>query len=81
VAPRHEVPRRGRSDEDDLAAGRPIDFEVHYFNETSLSNDCYDERALDRFGYVPLDAMHVQVYLTYGHRGEEPPVLLDIPGP
>lgn len=68
-------------DEEDLRAGRAIDFERHFFNETSLSNDYYRERALDHWGYVPLEEMHAQVYLTYGHRGETAPAPADIPAP
>ena len=68
-------------DEEDMAAGRDIDFDRHFFNETSLSNDFYHERALDHWGYIPGEYHHAQVYLTYGHRGEEPPALVDIPAP
>ncbi len=68
-------------DEEDMAAGRPMDFERHYFNETSLSNDYYHERALDHWGYIPGEEHHAQVYLTYGHRGETPPALADVPAP
>lgn len=64
-----------------LAAGKPIDFDSQYFNETALSNDYYDERALDHFGYVEGAEMHAQVYLTYGHRGENPPAPLTVPAP
>jgi len=60
-------------DEQDLADGRPMDFDRHYFNETSLSNDYYRERALDHWGTIPGAEAYAQVYLTYGHRGEEPP--------
>jgi len=63
----------------DLRAGRPIDFDKNYFNETSLSNDYYRERALDRFGWVPLADMYANIYFVYGARGEEPPALTDIP--
>ena len=68
-------------DEQMMREGKPIDFDVHYFNETSLSNDFYRERALDRFGWVPMEHMHANVYLTYGARGEEPPALVDVPPP
>ena len=68
-------------DEADMAAGRDIDFDRHFFNETSLSNDYYHERALDHWGYVPGEYHHAQVYLTYGHRGETPPEPTDIPAP
>ena len=68
-------------DEVDLAAGRPIDFDRHFFNETSLSNDFYDERALDRWGYIEGAEMVAQVYLTYGHRGLQPPPPVAVPAP
>ena len=68
-------------DEQALAAGEPIDFDRHFFNETSLSNDYYDERALDHFGYIEGAEMHAQVYLTYGHRGETPPAPVAVPTP
>jgi hypothetical protein len=68
-------------DEADLAAGKPIDFDKHYFNETSLSNDFYDERALDHFGYIEGSEMVAQVYLTYGHRGEAAPAPVTVPAP
>jgi hypothetical protein len=68
-------------DERALAAGEPIDFDRHYFNETSLSNDYYDERALDHFGYIEGAEMVAQVYLTYGHRGETPPSQVAVPTP
>lgn len=61
--------------------GRPIDFDRNYFNETSLSNDYYSERALDRFGWVPLEDMHANIYFVYGARGENPPAPVDIPAP
>ncbi len=68
-------------DETAMAAGRPMDFDADYFNETSLSNDFYRERALDHFGYIPASDMYAQVYLTYGDRGEQPPALPEIPAP
>lgn len=68
-------------DEGDLQDGRAMDFERHYFNETSLSNDFFDERALDRFGFVPKDDIHAVLYFAYGDRGETPPALEDIPAP
>jgi hypothetical protein len=68
-------------DEEDMKAGAPIDFSRHYFNETSLSNDFFAERALDRFGYAPPDDLHAIVYFVYGDRGEQPPPLEDIPPP
>jgi hypothetical protein len=68
-------------DEEDLKAGREIDFSRNYFNETSLSNDFFDERSLDRFGFVPKEDMHAVIYFAYGDRGEEPPAFEDIPAP
>lgn len=68
-------------DEADLAAGEPMDFDKHYFNETSLSNDYYDERALDHWGYIDGSEAYAQVYLTYGHRGEQPPAPVVVPAP
>jgi hypothetical protein len=68
-------------DEQDLADGRPMDFDANYFNETSLSNDYYSERALDHVGYIPEGEMYAQVYLTYGDRGETPPAPAPVPAP
>jgi hypothetical protein len=68
-------------DEVKMRAGDPIDFDKHYFNETSLSNDYSVERALDRFGWVPGGDLHASIYFVYGARGEEPPALEDIPAP
>lgn len=68
-------------DEVAMANGEPIDFDTMYFNETSLSNDYYDERALDHFGYIEGAEMYAQVYLTYGHHGQQPPAPLTVPAP
>ena len=68
-------------DAQDLANGAPMDFDRHYFNETALSNDYYDERALDHWGYIEGSEAYAQVYLTYGHRGEQPPVPPVVPAP
>jgi hypothetical protein len=68
-------------DESDLVAGRAMDFDSQYYNETSLSNDYYDERALDHWGYIEGAEMYAQVYLTYGHRGEQPPAPVVVPAP
>ncbi len=68
-------------DEQDLADGRAMDFDANYFNETSLSNDYYSERALDHVGYIPAGEMYAQVYLTYGDRGEAPPAPTPVPVP
>jgi hypothetical protein len=65
----------------DLAAGKPMDFDSNYFNETALSNDYYDERALDHWGYIEGAETYAQVYLTYGHRGEQPPAPVAVPAP
>ncbi len=68
-------------DAKDLAAGKPMRFDEHYFNETSLSNDYYDERALDHWGYIETQEAYAQVYLTYGHRGETAPSPVTVPAP
>jgi DNA uptake protein ComE-like DNA-binding protein len=67
--------------EQDLANGTPMDFDKNYFNETSLSNDYYDERALDHWGYIEGEEMYAQVYLTYGDRGQVPPTTSSVPAP
>ncbi|MEM6790115.1 MAG: hypothetical protein AAF715_21525 [Myxococcota bacterium] len=74
-------PAQNYYDAANLAAGDPIDFDTQYFNETALSNDYYDERALDHFGYVEGAEMHAQIYLTYGDRGQTPPAPLSVPAP
>ncbi len=68
-------------DSRDLEAGRAIDFDENYFSEPSLSNDYYDERALDHWGYIPGEEHHAQVYLTYGDRGDAVPTRIAIPAP
>ncbi|MBW2462274.1 MAG: hypothetical protein JRH11_11565 [Deltaproteobacteria bacterium] len=68
-------------DSGDLEAGRPIDFDENYFSEPSLSNDFYDERALDHWGYIPGEEHHAQIYLTYGDRGDSVPDRVAIPAP
>jgi hypothetical protein len=68
-------------DSRDLEDGRPMDFDQNYFSEPALSNDFYDERALDHWGFIPAEEHHAQVYLTYGHRGEDVPELDPIPSP
>lgn len=67
--------------EADMKAGREMDFMRHYYNETSLSNDHFRERALDRFGFVPAGEMYAQVYFVYGSRGEEAPSVEAVPAP
>ncbi len=74
-------PTRYYYDEKDMKNGEPFDFYRAYFNETSLSNDYYHERALDRFGFVPPGDVYANVYFVYGSRGEEPPPLEEIPAP
>ena len=64
-----------------MEEGRPMDFDQSYFSEPSLSNDFYDERALDHWGYIPAEEHHAQVYLTYGNRGDDVPALEPIPAP
>jgi hypothetical protein len=68
-------------DEVAMRAGEKMNFDTDYFNETSLSNDYYVERALDRFGWVPGGDLHANIYFVYGARGEQPPALEDIPAP
>lgn len=51
-------------DERDLRAGRPITWTRAYLNESSLSNDYYHERALDKFGWIPASDMHTAAYLA-----------------
>jgi hypothetical protein len=67
--------------EQEMEAGKAIDFNKNYFNETSLSNDNYSERALDRFGWVPPGDVYANIYFVYGARGEQPEALVDIPAP
>jgi hypothetical protein len=68
-------------DGQDLRDGAPLDFDRQYYNETSLSNDYYRERGLDRFGWVPEGDLHASIYFVYGARGEQPPPLEEIPAP
>jgi hypothetical protein len=65
--------------ETDLKNGRTIDFDRHYLNETSLSNDYYRERGLDRFGWVPAADIYASVYFVYSSRGEAPEEIVDLP--
>lgn len=67
-------------DEKDMKDGKPFNFNLHYFNETSLSNDYYHERALDRFAFVPVNDVYANVYFVYGQRGDAPKVG-DVPAP
>lgn len=66
-------------DEDDLREGRAIDFDRQYFNETSLSNDFYRERSLDKFGWIPAEDIYASIYFVYGARGDEPEAIVDLP--
>lgn len=59
-----KLPASWYYNEKDLAAGKPINWDTHFFNETSLSNDYYTERALDRFGWVPPEAIDANLYLV-----------------
>ena len=68
-------------DEVAMRAGKKINFDTDYFSETSLSNDYYVERALDRFGWVPGGDLHANIYFVYGARGEQAPALEEIPAP
>ena len=68
-------------DEVAMRAGKKMDFDHDYYNETSLSNDFYGERALDKFGWVPGPDLHANIYFVYGARGEEAPALEEIPAP
>lgn len=63
----------------DLKNGKPLDFDRHYLNETSLSNDFYRERGLDRFGWIPAADIYASIYFVYGSRGEEPEAIVDLP--
>lgn len=60
-------------DEKAMKEGKAFDFDTAYFNETSLSNDYYRERALDRFGWIPAEDIHANVYFVYGNAGDEAP--------
>lgn len=52
-------------DEVRLANGDPLNWDRMYFNETSLSNDFYRERALDKFGWAPKDVIDFNLYLIH----------------
>lgn len=51
-------------DERNLKAGDRITWTRSYLNESSLSNDYYHERALDKFGWIPASDMHTAAYLA-----------------
>lgn len=55
---------RNYYDERDVKAGKRIRWNDYYLNETSLSNDYYRERALDKFGWIPADDIHACPYLA-----------------
>lgn len=51
-------------DERNLRAGDRIFWDSAYLNESSLSNDYYHERALDKFGWIPADDISTAAYLA-----------------
>lgn len=51
-------------DERNLKAGQAINWNRMYLNESSMSNDYYHERALDKFGWIPASDMHTAAYLA-----------------
>jgi hypothetical protein len=51
-------------DEKDLRAGRRIRWDSMYLNESSLSNDYYHERALDKFGWIPARDISSAAYMA-----------------
>lgn len=59
-----KFPARYYYDERNLKAGHKITWTRSYLNESSLSNDYYHERALDKFGYIPASDMHTAAYLA-----------------
>jgi hypothetical protein len=59
-----KFPTRYYYDERNLKAGHTITWTRSYLNESSLSNDYYHERALDKFGYIPASDMHTAAYLA-----------------
>lgn len=71
-----KFPTRNYYDERDLRAGKSIQWDRMYLNESSLSNDFYVERALDKFGWIPAADMHTAAYLPEagGEHTYRPPV-------
>ncbi len=59
-----KLPTKSYYDERDMRAGRRIFWDEAYLNETSLSNDYYHERALDKFGWIPADDISTAAYLA-----------------
>ncbi|MGE0710960.1 MAG: hypothetical protein AB7N76_28220 [Planctomycetota bacterium] len=57
-------PTKNYFDERDMRAGRRPYWDDMYFNESSLSNDYYHERALDKFGWIPADDISSAAYLA-----------------
>ena len=57
-------PTKHYYDERDLKAERRIYWDDYYLNESSLSNDYYEERALDKFGWIPADDISSAAYLA-----------------
>lgn len=65
-----KFPTKNYYDERDLKAGRRITWDTDYLNESSLSNDYYTERALDKFGFIPPDDISSAAYLAEA-KGED----------
>jgi len=59
-----KFPTANYYDERALRAGATINWAKMYLNEGSLSNDYYQERALDKFGCIPAADMHTACYLS-----------------
>lgn len=59
-----KFPAKNYYDERDLRAGKRMNWNLAYLNESSLSNDFYHERALDKFGWIPAADMHTAAYLA-----------------
>ena len=57
--PDQELLRRARPQ-----GGQPNRLDSHYLNESSLSNDYYTERALDKFGWIPAKDISTAAYLA-----------------
>lgn len=55
---------RNYYDERDVKAGKRIRWNDYYLNESSLSNDYYRERALDKFGWIPARDISSAAYLA-----------------
>ncbi len=59
-----KFPSANYYDERSLRAGKLITWNTNYLNEPSLSNDYYQERALDKFGCIPAADMCTAAYLV-----------------